>query len=123
MCSKSVATLRGMPGKYLTPRRNRDAENRTAVLMNSRARHHKFHKRKYLPSKRIARRWLFASECYFPKSVNRNAMGDLAAAKIFFSARTIARIKIDELYARSSPALLRARRDAVCNENPLCADP
>lgn len=92
--------------------------------------HHKFHKRKYLPSKRIAPLVFFfcrggEAECYFPKSVNRNSAGDLPPVKIFFSAETIARIKIDELYMRERDPLLHyyAPRDAVCNENALYADP
>lgn len=77
-----------------------------------------------------SRRWFFfcrggEAECYFPKSVNRNSAGDLPPVKIFFSAETIARIKIDELYMRERDPLLHyyAPRDAVCNENALYADP
>lgn len=72
-----------------------------------------------------SRHWLFsAGECYFPKSVNRNSAGDLAGRKYFSARGTIARIKIDELYEEHDPLLhYYAPRNAVCNENALCADP
>lgn len=101
-------------------RRNRNADWREGAGGTGRERehfnelswHHKFHKRKYLPSKRIAPLAFFLSWGEGRGEEGRNVIFRKVSTeiprvisrrwKIFFSAKTIARIKIDELYMRES---------------------
>lgn len=54
---------------------------RPSVLMNFRGIINFISENICLPNE--SRHWLSASECYFPKSVNRNSAGDLAGKNIF----------------------------------------